>query len=169
MISEKNLLKRREYCEDNIKVINQQDILFTDESLFELNRNTLKVFKFKQELMPEIEKLSTWVRQMVWAGISRRGKTQIYFVDGWINNKRYVDLLKSARQDILGIFPGEFYFLQDNARPHKHKNSIRYIKRWISKNLKDHPPQSPDLNPIKIVWGRLKTMVEQKGHAIRLN
>ncbi len=71
-------MKQRDFIVD-------EDVLFTDESLFELNRNTTKVFKFARDAMPEIEKLSTWVRQMVWAGISWRGKTRIVFIDGWIN------------------------------------------------------------------------------------
>jgi len=61
--------------------------LFIDESMFELNRNAKKVFKFKRDAMPEIKKLSIWVRQMVWAGFSLRGKIEILFIDGWINNK----------------------------------------------------------------------------------
>ena len=160
VISEKNLMKRLEYCQDQMDVIVNQDVLFTDESLFELNRNTTKVFKFTKDAMPEKEKLSTWVRQMVWAGISWKGKTKIVFIEGWINNRRYVELLKSARKDILGLFREDFYFLQDNARPHVHQHSLRYIRRWISPQIKDHPPQSPDLNPIEIVWGKLKNMVE---------
>lgn len=161
VISQKNLIHRRDYCIENINSIENQDILFTDESLFELNRTTAKVFKFKKESMPEIEKLSTWVRVMVWAGVSLRGKTKIHFVEGWINNQKYIDLLKEARRDILDLYDGDdFFFLQDNARPHRHPNSMRYIRRWISSRLKDHPAQSPDLNPIELVWGRLKNMVE---------
>ena len=120
----------------------KEDVLFVDESMFELNRNKTKVFQFHKAAMPEVEKLSTWVRQMVFAGISLRGKTQIYFVNGWINNQKYTDLLKSARRDILNLFPGEFHFVQDNAKPHKHLNSMRYINRWITPNIKDYPPQS---------------------------
>lgn len=162
VISQKNLLKRKIYCEANMNIINGQDVIYTDESLFELNRVTARVFKFKRAATPEIEKLSTWTRQMVWAGVSLKGKTQIHFIEGWINNRVYVDVLRHARQDILRLFTSNFYFVQDNARPHVHKNSIRYIKRWITPNIKDHPPQSPDLNPIELVWGRLKDMVEAK-------
>jgi len=92
-ISQQNLIKRRAYCVLNREVISAQDILFTDESMFELNRNTRKVLKFRKEMMPEIEKLSLWVRQMVWGGISWYGKTELIFIDGWVNNKRYVELL----------------------------------------------------------------------------
>ena len=66
------------------------------------------------------------------------------------------------RKNILDLFPEEFYFVQDNARPHVHKLSLRYIRRWITPHVKDHPPQSPDLNPIELVWGRLKNMVEAR-------
>lgn len=127
-----------------------------------MNRVTARAFKFKKAAMPEVEKLSTWVRQMIWASISLRGKTQIYFIEGWINNKRYVQLLKSARREILDLLPSGFHFVQDNARPHVHKNSLRYINRWLTKNIKDHPPQSPDLNPIELVWAKLKNMVEAR-------
>ena len=58
VISERNLTKRREYC------LSQRDFI-VDEDFFllmsELNRN---VFKFARDAMPEIEKLSTWVRQI---------------------------------------------------------------------------------------------------------
>ena len=136
-ISRKNLEHRKSYCEENIDHILGQDVLFMDESLFELNRNKAKVFQFLKTAMPEVEKLSTWVKQMVFAG-----------------------LLKSARRDILNLFPDEFHFVQDNAKPHKHLNSMRYIQRWLIPHIKDYPPQSPDLNPIEIVWARLKKMVE---------
>lgn len=100
---------------------------------------------------------------MVWAGICWHGKTRIYFLDGWIDNFKYVKLLKSARQDILDLFPEEnWLFLQDNARAHTHANSIRYVKRWLTPKLKPHPPQSPDLNPIELVWSELKKRVESK-------
>jgi len=161
-ISEKNLRKRRYYCLENKDIILEEDVLYTDETMFELNRLTIKVFKFKKDSMPEVEKLSSWVRQMVWGGISYRGKTEFLFIDGWINNFKYVGLLKNARRNILDLYPNKYYFLQDNARPHIHKHSLRYIRRWISPNIKDHPPQSPDLNPIELVWGKLKNMVEAK-------
>ena len=163
VITEQNIIKRRNYCLVNREVILDQNVLFTDETMFELNRNTTKVFKFKKDSIPDLEKLSTWIRQMVWAGISWNGKTNIVFIDGWINNKRYVELLKSVRKNILDLFPEEeFHFVQDNARPHVHKLSLRYIRRWITSRVKDHPPQSPDLNPIELVWGRLKNMVEAR-------
>ena len=71
--------------------------------------------------------------------------------------------MKSARRDILDLFAdNEFSCQQDNARPHIHKKSMAYIRRWISNDIKDHPPQSPDLNPIELVWKRLKDMVEAR-------
>lgn len=41
-----------------------------------------------------------------------------------------------------------------------YKNSLKYIRRWINNNIKDHPPQSPDLNRTEFVWKKLKDLVE---------
>jgi len=45
-------------------------------------------------------------------GISWRGKAELIFIEGWMNKKRSVELLKGTRLDILGLFPKEFHLLQ---------------------------------------------------------
>jgi len=104
---------------------------------------------------------------MVWAGISCYGKTQIIFIEGWVNNKRYVELLKQARRNIIDMFPGEFYFLQGNARPHVHKHSIRYISRWISKKIKDHLHRVLTLIRLNSYGGNLRTLSKKEGQKTR--
>jgi hypothetical protein len=103
-ISQKNHVARIEYYCNNIKQISEELVLFTDEASFDLYRNTIKEFKFKSEAKPNKIKLSQSVTQMIWAGVSTEGKTQIYFVDGWLNEDRYLNLLKQARKDIVNIF-----------------------------------------------------------------
>jgi transposase len=160
-ISLKNLIHRRDYCIAERTSIDDKDILFTDESSFQLNRNKIKIFKLNDEKVPTTKKLS---RQtvMIWAGISKFGKTSVYFVENTINNEVYKDLLQQARKEILDIFGGEWYFLHDNAPSHKHENPLNYIRRWLTPRIIGHPAQSPDLNPIELVWARLKSLVEAK-------
>ena len=55
-----------------------------------------------------------------------------------------------------------WYFLQDGAPSHRPKEVKNYIKRWISKRMINHPAQSPDLNPIEIIWAQMKVKVEKK-------
>jgi hypothetical protein len=161
-ISINNHGKRLQYCQENINTIIGEEVLYTNESTFMLNRNTIKVFKFKDEDHPTKEQLNPNSTQVIWTGISLRGKTQIYFLEGWVDSVKYVDMLKEARREILELFPGDFYFLQDNAGAHKHEDTLRYLRGWITPHIKNHPPQSPDLNPIELVWSRLKNLVEKK-------
>jgi len=138
IISEKNLLKRLEYCEANKKK------LWMKMSCLPM-KVSLSLIGTRPNCLNLVENLNLKSRN--WhlgppngvGGDFLGGKTQIYFVEGWINNQRYVNLLKLARKDIHGIFPEDFYFLQDNARPHVHKNFLRYIRRWIRKDIKIIP------------------------------
>ena len=48
--------------------------------------------------------------------------------------------------------------MQDNARPH----TAEYTRDFLSDNdirTLEHPPYSPDLNPIELVWAYLKKRV----------
>jgi len=52
-------------------------------------------------------------------------------------------------------------FQQDNAPPH----TADFTKDWLKKNvhsLLEHPPQSPDLNPIELIWAIMKKRQSEK-------
>ena len=49
---------------------------------------------------------------------------------------------------------------QDNATPHVCPESAEWMKSRGIKFIK-HPPQSPDLNPIELVWNLLKRKIEE--------
>ena len=44
-----------------------------------------------------------------------------------------------------------FVFMQDNASVHTAKKNLQSLER-NNYNLLDHPPQSPDLNPLENIW-----------------
>ncbi|KAK6032917.1 hypothetical protein OSTOST_00878 [Ostertagia ostertagi] len=51
--------------------------------------------------------------------------------------------------------------VQDNAPAHKSAYTTARLGMWKSKLL-DWPPESPDLNPIELVWGNMKSFVRKR-------
>jgi len=57
---------------------------------------------------------------------------------------------------------GKWHFLQDDASSHRPSHVKDWIKTTLSCELLPHPPQSPDLNPIELIWAIMKVQVEAK-------
>jgi len=57
-------------------------------------------------------------------------------------------------------------FMQDGASSHRSKTTKKYL---LKKNIPlfDHPPNSPDLNPIEKVWGEMKRRMREKNLIFR--
>lgn len=88
-ISEKNKKERLKYCE---KFLNYsfKKVLFSDESIFQLNGNNTKVFHFKGEKTPKITQLNPNAKIMVWAGISYYGKTSLHIIEKNVDADEYL-------------------------------------------------------------------------------
>ena len=57
----------------------------------------------------------------------------------------------------------KFFFIQDNARPHKYGDCKEFLESNYEPNLITMPPYSPDLNPIEKIWGIMKNKVYEIG------
>ena len=52
--------------------------------------------------------------------------------------------------------------MQDSAPCHKSASTLGYLERKNVRFLNDWPPQSPNLNIIKILWVTLKKKVTER-------
>lgn len=162
-VSPINKGKRLKYCFKH-QNFNFQRVLFSDESIFQLNANNAKRFHLKGQKPPRKTKFNPNTKIMVWGGISYQGKTTLKVISGTLKSDGYLTILKEKRKQMLDLFKRRkiWFFQQDGAPCHRPKKIKNYIKRWITKRILPHPPQSPDLNPIELIWAQMKRMVEDK-------
>ena len=101
---------------------------------------------------------------MVWAGVSSKGKTKLYFVQpgAKINAQYYIQniLTPFISKDVKRLYPnGDFILHQDSAPSHAAKTTINFL---MDKGIKfitpeQWTPMSPDASPMDyFVWGYLK-------------
>jgi len=162
-VSDTNLGKRVAYC-TQYRNFNFRKVLFTDESSFQLNANNEKVYWRRGAKPPTKSKANPNSKIMVWGGISYTGKTSLFIVKGKLKAPGYIAILKNKRRDMKALFASRriWYFQQDGAPCHRPLVVRKYITRWLTKNILPHPPQSPDLNPIELIWAQMKRLVEKK-------
>jgi hypothetical protein len=100
---------------------------------------------------------------MVWGCMSASGVGNLHIIEGIMDHRMYIDILKqnlhaSAQKMGLG---NDFIFQQDNDPKHTARNTKLWLMYNTPKRL-ETPPQSPDLNPIEHLWHRLETDIRKR-------
>ena len=134
-------------------------VLFTDESLFSISsgRSKSHVYRKPEEeyhescLQPTFKSGSA--NLMIWGCMSMNGVGKVIFCEESINSSYYQTILGAnlgPSKDLLGL-PEDYILLQDNAPAHSSRSTREFL-REMNVQVLDHPPQSPDLNPIEHLW-----------------
>lgn len=141
--------------------------IFADESAFPLQRITNNK-EWQTKTTPKqitVKPYNPFVH--AWGAISFHGKSQIKMLSStqkW-NSETIAETFKDnliPMQETL--YPdGLFFFVQDNARPHKYGACKVFLDSFCPESIVEQPAKSPDLNPIEKIWGDLKEEIYGNG------
>ncbi len=146
-----------------------ENTLWTDETKVELFgrcvshyiwRKSNTAFQ-KKNIIPTVKYGGGSV--MVWGCFAASGPGRLAVINGTMNSAVYQKILKdNVRPSVRDLKLKRTWVLQqDNDPKHTSKSSSEWLKKNKIKTL-EWPSQSPDLNPIEMLWHDLKKAVHAR-------
>lgn len=177
-LTDKNKSERVKRCKAILKRHGGQDIIFSDEKLFclerPLNRQNDRVYGISISNIPmaarSIPRYQNTSAVMVFGAFSQKGKLPLKFNEKGVKiNKEYYlkEVLQGHVLPKAKALYGEdpYVFQQDSAPAHKAK----LVQAWCKSNFPDFisteewPASLPDLNPLDFFgWGYLLKELQHK-------
>ncbi|MDY6959847.1 MAG: transposase, partial [Halobacteriota archaeon] len=142
-----------------------RNVVFTDEKSFRLKVKWHGMGKWipsndPRRVIPNQQSQADLTRSvMVWGAFANGRPISIARCP---KKMKAVDYTALLQQHYLPVHPQGSDFLQDNSPVHKARHSMAWMRN-NNLNLIDHPPRSPDLNPIENAWGYLVHKVYDSG------
>ena len=135
--------------------------LFTDESQFQKGPDN-RWRRIKRGVMNTScfnEKTKYPSTVMVWGGIAKDYRTELIRCSNGVNASEYIQILEKSGfiHDLNAKHgPGMWTFQQDGASCYTSEKVLTWLSDRQVCVLPGWPPNSPDLNPIEMLWGVMK-------------
>lgn len=143
-------------------------VVFTDESSFQLHRidRRQKVRRTTGEALRNDCVEETVAHGggsvLVWGAVSMDAKSKLVILESNVNGQIYRQLLEETALPFARRHLGnQFYYQDDNARPHRHRLVKQYMAQEAIRCL-PWPAQSPDLNVAEDMWNELGRRIQKR-------
>lgn len=174
-LTPKQVATRLRWCKENNRT-SWGGVMFTDSKIF-LREPTTSAFSWQPKGSRSGRPVPSWSDKLhVYGGVTKYGKTKLYFVTGtsgqkstFINpttGKPYAGVCANEFMQVAGQlaadakkifmqtrFAHSWTFQLDNARCHSTAEVKGLLKELSPKVMEFWPPNSPDLSWIENVWG----------------
>lgn len=173
-LNEDHQKKRIKFCKKLLKMkFEGKNFFFTDETKIDLeppndqirlgSQKKKEVSKGKEEALKlvtvPVKKHESSI--MVSGGISYYGLSDLFLLNGNMNNFAYSQTLNYFKKNYDKFNKKNLYFEQDGARAHTSKENINLLNELFPKKWVQNSPNSPDIAyPIETLWARLKRNVK---------
>ena len=153
-----NIKKRLAYAKD-MKDFDWNFVLFSDEKTFYLGTEETMCWQDPKN-RDEMEVSQYPAKLNVWGAIGYYFKTNLYFFTENLNSELYKKIIEQRLppyffNDCPKARRKDWIFMQDGAKAHTAKESIELLDKVAPDRIKNHPPKSPDFNPVEDMWSHL--------------
>ncbi len=135
-------------------------VIFSDESAVQLDSHARFFYRpIGKPLRALRQRPKHPAKIHMWAGISWLSATPIVIMSGEtrIDSIKYCEVLEEGLIPFLEQKREKFLLQADSAPCHKSAKTMEFITaRGINYEREWWPPESPDINPIELVWHELK-------------